>query len=124
MKRLSVRGGMLLVVLVALVLALIARLGGEACFYCAGPIGGAILGATAARHDRWASLTGGLIGGLCQGILVPLFLKQGYVFPDVAMMTGGLFVGNLAVHLAAGLVFGGLVTAIDWSGPRPARPKV
>jgi hypothetical protein len=119
MKRLSILGMLILVVLFAVVFALFARLREEAFFYITGPILGAMLAAFAYRHDRSAMITGGVIGGLCQGIFAVMVLRRGYIFPDVAMITGALFLANLAAHLMAGLVFGTLLyLAFRWARPR------
>jgi hypothetical protein len=119
MKRLSVLSMLILVVLFAIVFALFARLGEEAFFYITGPILGAMLAAFAYRRDRSALITGGIIGGLCQGIFAVMVVRRGYIFPDIAMMTGALFLATLAVHLMAGLVFGTLLyLAFRWAQPR------
>lgn len=119
MRRLSVLGLMLAVALAALVLGLAARLGNEAVFYCVAPVVGAVLATRAAPRDRWAGLKGGLAGGLVQGVVGPLILQRGYPFPDVAMLTGGLFLQALAIHLGLGLIFGLLLVAIAGSRPGP-----
>jgi hypothetical protein len=119
MKRLSVLSMLILVVLFALVFALFARLREEAFFYVTGPILGAMLAPFVDRRDASAMITGGIVGGLCQGIFAVMVLKRGYIFPDIAMITGGLFLGNLAAHLVAGLVFGTLFyLAFRWARPR------
>lgn len=119
MKRLSLSGTMILVVLAAVVLALFARLGGEASFYVVGPLLGAIIASLIHRRDESALITGGLIGGLCGGIFAVLVLKRGYIFSDVAMITGGLFLMTLGVHLVAGLVIGTLLyLAVRRTAPR------
>jgi hypothetical protein len=119
MKRLSVLSMLILVVFFAIVFALLARLREEAFFYITGPILGAMLAACAYRRDRLAMITGGIIGGLCQGIFAIMVLKRGYIFPDIAMITGALFLASLAAHLMAGLVFGTLLyLAFRWARPR------
>ncbi len=119
MKRLSVLSMLILVVFFAIVFALFARLREEAFFYITGPILGAMLAAFAYRRDRSAMITGGVVGGLCQGIFAVMVLRRGYIFPDIAMITGGLFLANLAAHLMAGLVFGTLFyLAFRWARPR------
>jgi hypothetical protein len=119
MRQLSIRGVLLLVILFAIVFALFSRLHEEAIFYITGPILGAILAALAYRRDWSALITGGAVGGLCQGILAVLVLKRGYAFADVAMITAPLFLANLVVHLVAGLVFGTLLhLAFRWVCPR------
>ena len=64
-------------------------------------------------------ITGGVIGGLCQGIIAVLVLGRGYIFPDVAMITGPLFLATLAAHLMAGLALGTLL----YLAFRRARPR-
>ena len=119
MKRLSVLSMLILVVFFAIVFALFARLREEAFFYITGPILGAMLAAFAYRRDRLAMITGGIIGGLCQGIFAVIVLRRGYIFPDIAMMTGALFLATLAAHLMAGLIFGILFyLAFRWARPR------
>src|SRR4051794_6647954 len=119
MRRLSISGMLILVVLFAAVFALIARLRAEASFYITGPIAGAVLAAWAYRRDGLALVTGGIIGGLCQGIFVVLLLKRGYIFPDIAMITGPLFLATLAAHMIAGGVFGTLLhLAFRWTRPQ------
>jgi hypothetical protein len=119
MKRLSVLSMLILVVFFAIVFTLFARLREEAFFYIIGPILGAMLAAFAYRRDRSAMITGGIIGGLCQGIFAIMVLKRGYIFPDIAMITGALFLASLAAHLMAGLVFGTLFyLAFRWARPR------
>src|SRR5262245_28341022 len=100
MGRLSILGLMILVLLAALWLA---RLRGEAFYYITRPILGASLGALWPPRHRWSLVTGGLLGGLCQGIVSVLLLRRGYPFGDVAMLTGTLYLAALAVHLLAGL---------------------
>ena len=119
MKRLSVLSMLILVVLFAIVFALFARIREEAFFYITGPIFGAMLAAFAYRRDRYAMISGGIVGGLCQGIFAILVLRRGYNFPDIAMITGALFLASLAAHLMAGLVFGTLFyLAFRWARPR------
>ena len=85
---------------------------------------GAILAALAYRRDRSALITGGVVGGLCQGIFAVLVLKRGYIFTDVAMITAPLFLATLVVHLVAGLVFGTLLyLAFRWGCPRNGERK-
>lgn len=62
MRRVSIRGLMLVVALLALVLGLVARLGGEAGYYVVGPIAGAVAACRVARADRTAALRGGSRG--------------------------------------------------------------
>lgn len=119
MTRLSILGMLILVAIFALVFALFAWLREEALFYVTGPILGAMLTALTYSSDRWAWITGGAIGGLFQGICAVMFLKRGYIFPDVSMLTGPLFLATLGVHLASGLVFGTLLAlAFRWARPR------
>ncbi|SIO67447.1 hypothetical protein SAMN05444166_8365 [Singulisphaera sp. GP187] len=119
MIRISILGVMLLVVVCALILGLFVRLQEEAFFYITGPLLGATLAALACRQDRSALITGGGVGGICQGILTVLILKRGYIFPDIAMITGTLFLANLAVHLLLGLAFGTLFyLSLRWAHPR------
>jgi hypothetical protein len=119
MTRISNLGMMLLVVLSALIAGLFTRLRGESFFYVTGPLLGAILAALAYRRDRSAFITGGAAGGLCQGGFAVLVLKRGYIFPDITMITGALFLATLAVHVMAGLVFGTLLyLAFRWARPR------
>jgi hypothetical protein len=87
MSRLSILSLFLRVVLLAIVFALFTRLHNETFFYVAGPLLGATLAACAYRRDRSALITGGAVGGICQGMLEVLVLKRGYIFPDIAMMT-------------------------------------
>jgi hypothetical protein len=120
-KRLSILSTLILVVLFAIAFALLARLGDEAFFYITGPVLGALLGASAYRRDRSALITGAVAGGLCQGVIAVMVLKRGYIFPDIAMITGPLFLANLAAHLMAGLAFGTLLyLALRWARPRSA----
>jgi hypothetical protein len=119
MRRLSILGMLILVVLFAVVFALFAWLREEALFYITGPILGAALAAWAYPRDRSALITGGVVGGLCQGIFAVMVFKRGYIFPDIGMITAGLFLATLAVHLAAGLVLGVLLyLAFCWARPR------
>jgi hypothetical protein len=119
MSRLSILSLLLLVVLLAVVFAIFARLHDEAFFCVTGPLLGAMLAAFAYRRDRSALITGGAVGGLCQGILAVMVFKRGYIFPDIALITGVLFLATLAVHLLAGLVFGTLLyLAFRWARPR------
>jgi hypothetical protein len=119
MSRLSILSLMLLVVLLAIVFALFARLHEEAFFYVTGPMLGAMLATLVYRRDRSALITGGAVGGLCQGIIAVMVLKRGYIFPDIAMITAPHFLATLAVHLMAGLVFGTLLyLAFRWARPR------
>ena len=119
MKQLSIRGTLVMVLLFALVFALFARLHEEAFFYVSGPVLGAMLAAWVFRSDRSALITGGVIGGFCQGAFAILILKRGYPFSDVQMMTGGLFLASLATHLILGLVFGALLhVAFRWTRPK------
>ncbi len=119
MRRLSILSLLILVVLFAIVFALFARLHEEALFYVSGPILGAMLAGLTYPRDRAALITGGAIGGLCQGILAVMAFKRGYIFPDFGALTGVLFLANLAVHLAAGLGFGTLLyLAFRWARPR------
>ena len=121
MKRLSVLGMLLLIVLFAIVFALFAWLREEALFYITGPILGAMLAACAYPRDRAALVTGGAVGGLFQGIFAVMVFKRGYVFPDIGMITAPLFLAALAVHLVAGVVFGTLLyLAFRWARPRDA----
>jgi hypothetical protein len=118
MIRLSVLSMLVLVVLFAIVFTLFARLRVEAFFYVTGPILGATLAALAYRRDRLALITGGAVGGLCQGIFAVLVLKRGYIFADFGSITGAHFLATLAVHLTAGLVFGTLLyLAFRWARP-------
>ena len=119
MIRLSVLSLLLLVILFAIVFTLFARLHDEALFYVTGPLLGAMVAALAYRRDRSALITGGAVGGLCQGIFAVTVFKHGYIFSDVAMITGVRFLATLAVHLIAGLVFGTLLyLAFQWARPR------
>jgi hypothetical protein len=119
MSRLSILSLLLLVILFAIVFALFAWLHEEAFFYVTGPMLGAILAAMAFRRDPSALISGGIVGGLCQGIFAVLVLKRGYIFPDIAMITGALFLAALAAHLMAGLVIGTLLhLAFRWARPR------
>ena len=119
MSRISILGMMMLVVLFALVLALFARLREEAFFFVTGPLLGSMLAATVYRRDRSALITGGAVGGICQGIFCVIVLKRGYIFPDIAMVTGAHFLATLAVHLLTGLTFGALLyLAFRWARPR------
>jgi hypothetical protein len=121
MKRISILSMLILVVPFAIDFALIVRLHAEAFFYITGPTLGAMLAALAYQHDRSALITGGAVGGLCQGIIAVLILKRGYIFPDTALITAPLFLGTLAVHPMAGLVFGTLLyLAFRWASPRNA----
>ena len=116
--RLSIQGFMLLVFLAALISALGTRIGSEVLCYVTGPIVGASLSALSVPRDRSALVTGGLIGGLCQGMVSILLLKRGYPVGDVAMLTAPLFLASLCVHLLAGFAFGGLLfLALRWSRP-------
>jgi hypothetical protein len=118
MRRLSILSLLLLIVLFALVFALFARLHEEAFFCVTGPLLGAMLAALAYRRDPWALISGGVGGGVCQGIIAVLVLKRGYVFPEVAMITAAHFLANLAAHLTAGLVIGTLLyLAFRWARP-------
>lgn len=118
MIRISILGLMILVVLSALILGLFVRLHEEAFFYITGPLLGAMLAALICRRDRSALITGGGVGGICQGILAVLVLKRGYIFPDIAMITGSLFLVTLAVHLLLGLAFGTLLyLSLRWTRP-------
>ncbi|AGA26238.1 hypothetical protein [Singulisphaera acidiphila] len=122
MIRISILGLMILVVLCALILGLFVRLHEEAFFYITGPLLGAMLAALTCRRDRSALITGGGVGGICQGILAVLVLKRGYIFPDVAMVTGFLFLATLAVHLLLGLAFGTfLYLSLRWARPGVVR---
>ncbi len=119
MRRCSILSMLLLVVLFAIVFTLVARLHEEAFFYISGPILGAMLAALVYQRDRLALITGGAVGGLCQGIFTVMVLKRGYIFPDTAMITGSRFLATLAVHLTAGLVFGTLLyLPFRWARPR------
>ena len=110
---------LLLVVLFAIVFALFARLHEEAIFYVTGPILGAMLAGLAYQRDRLALITGGAVGGLCQGIFAVIVLKRGFIFPDIAMITAAHFLATLAVHLTAGLGFGTLLyLTFRWARPR------
>ena len=121
MRRLSILSMLIVIVVFALDFALIARLGADAFFYISGPPFGAILAALSYPHDRSALITGGAVGGLCQGILAVLVWKRGYIVSDVAMITAPLFVVNLFVHLMAGLIFGTLLyVAFRWARPGSA----
>jgi hypothetical protein len=118
MSRLSILSVLLLVVLFAFVFALFSRLHNEAFFYVSGPILGALLAAFVHRRDRSALITGGAVGGLCQGVIVVLVLKRGYIFRDIAMITATHYLASLVVHLIAGLVFGTLLyLALRWARP-------
>lgn len=118
MKPLSILGLMLLVILAALILALFVRLRGEAFFYIVGPLLGALLGSMAYPRDQGAMITGGAVGGLCQGVIGIMVFKRGYVFQDVGIMTGTLFLASLAAHLAVGLGVGTLLyLALRWARP-------
>ena len=121
-SRISILGMMILVVLCALIIGLFARLHEEAIFYITGPLLGAMLAAWADRRDRAALIKGGVLGGFCQGIIAVMLLKRGYIFPDIAMMTGALFLETLVVHLFAGLTFGTLLyLAFRWALPTTRR---
>jgi hypothetical protein len=122
MSRISIRSMMLLIVLCALLLWLFAWLHAEAFFFVTGPLLGATLAAFSYRRDPSALITGGAVGGICQGFFAVLVLKRGYIFPDIAMMTGDRFLATLAVHLLAGLAFGMLLhLAFRWARPQPVR---
>jgi hypothetical protein len=119
MRRLSILSLLLLVILFAIIFALFPWLREEAFFYITGPMVGAILAAMAYRRDHLALITGGAVGGLCQGALAVLVFKHGYIFLDIAMMTGIRFLATLAAHLTAGLVIGSLLyLAFRWTRPR------
>jgi hypothetical protein len=119
MSRLSILSLLLIVVLFAIIFALFSRLHNETFFYVTGPLLGATLAACAVRRERSALITGGAIGGLCQGVIAVLVLKRGYIFPDMAMITAGGYLATLAVHLMAGIVFGTLLyLAFRWARPR------
>ena len=90
MRRLSILSLLLLVILFAIVFALFAQLHEEAFFFITGPMLGAMLAALAYRRDPSALISGGVVGGLCQGILAVMVLKRGYIFSDIAMITGPL----------------------------------
>ena len=50
-----------------------------------------------------------------------MVFQRGYIFPDIGMITAGLFLATLAVHLAAGLALGVLLyLAFRWARPRNA----
>jgi hypothetical protein len=118
MKRISILSMLILVLLFAIDFALIVRLHEEAFFYITGPTLGAMLAALAYRRDRSALITGGAVGGMCQGIIAVLILKRGSIYPDIAMITAPLFLASLAVHLMAGLLFGTLLyLAFRWASP-------
>jgi hypothetical protein len=124
MTRISIRGMLILVATFAILFALFAWLREEALFYVTGPILGAMLAALTCSSDRWAWITGGAIGGLFQGICAVIFLKRGYIFPDVGTITAPFFVATLGVHLASGLVFGTLLAlAFRWARPRHGAPN-
>lgn len=118
MRRVSILGMMLLVVLCALVLGLFVWLREEAFFFVPGPLLGSALAAMAYRRDRFALIKGGAIGGLCQGLISVMIFKRGYIFSDIAMMTGAYFLVTVAVHLFAGLAFG-TVLDLAFCGARP-----
>jgi hypothetical protein len=116
MRQLSILSVLVLVVLFAIVFALFARIHYEAIFYVTGPVLGSLLAALSYRRDRSALITGGAVGGLCQGIIAVIVLKRGYIFPDIAMITSTYFLVNLTVHLMAGLVLGTLLyLAFRWA---------
>ena len=119
MRQLSILSLLLVVILLAIVFTLFVRIHEEVFFYITGPLVGAMLASLAYPYDRSALLTGGVVGGLCQGILAVMVFKRGYVFPDIAMITGPLYLANLAVHLVAGLGIGVLLyLALRWARPR------
>jgi hypothetical protein len=69
-----------------------------------------------------ALITGGAVGGLCQGIFAVLVFNRGYIFSDIAMITAPLFLATLAVHLTAGIVIGTFVA--PWAPPRVGSPTM
>jgi hypothetical protein len=118
MRQLSILSVLVLVVLFAIVFALFARIHYEAIFYVTGPVLCSLLAALSYRRDRSALITGGAVGGLCQGVIAVLVLKRGYIFRDIAMITATNYLANLVVHLIAGLVFGTLLyLAFRWACP-------
>ena len=122
MWRFSIQGLMLVVVLVALVMGLVARLGFvEAGAYFFGPIVGAVAVAWTMPGDRWAALKMGIAGGLIQGIMNSLVFRQGFAFAGGALITGGSFLQALAIHLVLGAIFGALIGAIAWQHRGPDR---
>jgi hypothetical protein len=118
--RISILGLMVLVALAGLILGLFARFGADAFFYLTGPLVGATLAGLTCRPDRTAVITGGVIGGIAQGVFAVMVLKLGYPFADITMMTGPLFLAALAAHMLAGLAVGALIyLTIRWARPRP-----
>jgi hypothetical protein len=80
---------------------------------------GAVILALSYRLDRSALITGGAIGGLCQGVVAILIFRRGYVFRDITTITGPLYLASLAVHLLSGLAVGALLfLAFRWARPR------
>jgi hypothetical protein len=118
-SRISILGVMVLVVLCALTFALFTWLRERAFFFVTGPLLGAMIGALVYRRDRSALITGGAVGGLCQGIFAVIVLKRGYIFSDVAMINAPRFLANLSVHLLAGIACGMLLhLALRCARPR------
>ncbi len=117
---LSIRGLMLLVLFVALILALFARLGAEALFYVGGPTLGAAFTPLLYRRDRSALITGGMLGGLCQGPIAMLVFGRSHVFPDSGLVTAPLYFASLAIHLLLGFAIGAML-ALVFSRPAPRR---
>jgi hypothetical protein len=107
---------MLIVALAAITLALVVRLGADVFSYITGPVAGAALVVLAYRRERTALIKGDALRGLLQGIIAIYVHRRGYVFPNIAIIRGALYLAALAVHLAAGLGFGALLfLALRWA---------